>query len=242
MTDPLVLGTVAALLALLLGGHWIVRRHTGAGRRRARAPTMGHVPVGLDAWRSARSRPRGSDRRPACGRDCRPHLAPQPARRACRPGSAVRTCACSVGRGSCRPGRQRWRPPHSSRTRRQPAHGGAGFGSPGAGASEGTCGARAGSWPERRSVSRPAPPWPVPIPAVALPLPWSQSLLLRPRIHLLLRPLPRRSVPQPGPARPRHRPDRRRPRCHASGSPQTVPNRGARHGLRPGPAADWHRA
>jgi len=28
-TDPLVLGSVAALLALLLGGHWVVRRHTG---------------------------------------------------------------------------------------------------------------------------------------------------------------------------------------------------------------------
>ena len=33
-TDPLVLATVAALLALLLGGHWIVRRP----RRRARRP------------------------------------------------------------------------------------------------------------------------------------------------------------------------------------------------------------
>jgi uncharacterized membrane protein YdjX (TVP38/TMEM64 family) len=30
MADPLVLGTVAALLALLLGGHWIVRRRTVA--------------------------------------------------------------------------------------------------------------------------------------------------------------------------------------------------------------------
>jgi uncharacterized membrane protein YdjX (TVP38/TMEM64 family) len=35
-TDPLVLGTVAALLALLLGGHWIVRRQAGP------APTGGH--------------------------------------------------------------------------------------------------------------------------------------------------------------------------------------------------------
>jgi uncharacterized membrane protein YdjX (TVP38/TMEM64 family) len=30
ITDPLVLGTVAALLALLLGGHWIVRRNSGS--------------------------------------------------------------------------------------------------------------------------------------------------------------------------------------------------------------------
>lgn len=28
LTDPLVLGTAAALLVLLLGGHWVVRRGT----------------------------------------------------------------------------------------------------------------------------------------------------------------------------------------------------------------------
>ena len=29
LTDPLVLGSVAALLALLLGGRWVVRRRGG---------------------------------------------------------------------------------------------------------------------------------------------------------------------------------------------------------------------
>ena len=34
LTDPLVLGTAAALLALLLGGHWVMRRQAPRESRR----------------------------------------------------------------------------------------------------------------------------------------------------------------------------------------------------------------
>ena len=39
LTDPLVLGSAAALLALLLGGHWIMRRQARRSSRREPRPT-----------------------------------------------------------------------------------------------------------------------------------------------------------------------------------------------------------
>ena len=90
LTDPLVLGSAAALLALLFAGHWVLRRQSRAAQRREPRPTRLTLKRKMAGVRS--TLPAASTRH-------------RPASRGGRSRSAGRSAAGRSGRGRRRPGR-----------------------------------------------------------------------------------------------------------------------------------------